>query len=89
VLTVNWPDVALNEINTREDLARYLQEPAQHLPDGEVALENPSTPEFVDASARWTAVMGGIFRNVLGDPVPDTPDWAMIAAIFRAATIHE
>jgi hypothetical protein len=33
--------------------------------------------------------MGGFFKNVVGESVPDNPDWAMIAAIFRAAVIYE
>lgn len=86
---MNWPDAALNEINTREDLARYLQDLSRLIRAREIALENPSTPDFVEASARWTKAMGGFFKNVVGEPVPDSPDWAMVAAIFRAAVTYE
>ncbi|WP_457757799.1 DUF7660 family protein [Streptomyces mirabilis] len=52
-------------------------------------LQNPSTSDFVDASARWTKSMVGFFKNVIGEPVPEVPDWALIAAIFRAAVVYE
>ena len=88
-MAVNWPDPALNEINTREDLAKYLQGLAILLRDGKLELQNPSTSDFVDASARWTKSMDGFFKNVIGEPVPEAPDWALIAAIFRAAVVYE
>ncbi|MEU2436798.1 hypothetical protein ACFY9A_05380 [Streptomyces rubradiris] len=86
---MNWPDPQLNEIKTREDLAAYLQDLAKAVSDGRIALENPSTVDFVDASARWTKAMDGFFKNVIEEPVPDSPSWAMIAAIFRAAVSYE
>lgn len=86
---MNWPDPALNEINTREDLAKYLQGLAILLRDGKLELQNPSTSDFVDASARWTKSMDGFFKNVIGESVPEVPDWALIAAIFRAAVVYE
>jgi hypothetical protein len=86
---MNWPDAELNEIRSREDLAKYLQNLAKAIGDGRIALENPATPDFVDASGRWTKSMGGFFKNVIGEPVPESPSWAMIAAIFRAAVTYE
>ncbi len=86
---MNSPDAELNEIRSREDLAKYLQNLAKAISDGRVALENPSTQDFVDASGRWIKAMGGFFENVIGEPVPESPSWAMIAAIFRAAVTYE
>ncbi|MEV6805049.1 hypothetical protein [Streptomyces sp. NPDC051132] len=86
---MNWPDAQLNEIKSKADLAAYLQDLAKAVSDGRIALENPSTVDFVDASARWTKSMDGFFKNVIGEPVPDSPSWAMIAAIFRAAVTYE
>lgn len=86
---MNWPDAELNEITSREDLARYLQRLALKLRDEGTQLENPSTPDFIDAAGRWTKAMSGFFKNVVGQPVPNEPDWAMIGAIFRAAVIYE
>ncbi|MFJ5218725.1 hypothetical protein ACIP98_28890 [Streptomyces sp. NPDC088354] len=86
---MNWPDAQLNEIKSKDDLAAYLQDLAKAIGDGRIALENPSTVDFVDASARWTKAMDGFFKNVIGEPVPDSPNWAIIAAIFRAAVTYE
>jgi hypothetical protein len=43
----------------------------------------------VEAAGRWTGSMDGFFSNMMGAPAPETPDWAMIAAIFRAALVDE
>ncbi|MBS2966440.1 hypothetical protein KGA66_25590 [Actinocrinis puniceicyclus] len=86
---MNWPDAELNEIRSRGDLALYLQGLAQRLHDGELQSENLATADFVDAAGRWTKAMEGFFKNVVRQPVPEDPDWAMIAAIFRAAVVYE
>lgn len=86
---MNWPDPTINEINSREDLARYLAVLAESVRSGEISIENPSTDDFVDAAARWTESMHGFFKNIIKEPVPESPDWAIIAAIFRAALIYE
>ncbi|MFB8414658.1 hypothetical protein ACFC63_03945 [Streptomyces albidoflavus] len=86
---MNWPDAKLNEIQSREDLARYLAELARDIRDGNVAVENVTTYSFTDSAGRWTRSMDGFFKNVVKEPVPETPDWAMIAAIFRAALVYE
>jgi hypothetical protein len=86
---MNWQDATLNEIHSRDDLARFLSGLAERIRDGSLSIENPTTDSFVDAAGRWTRDMGGFFKNVIGEPVPETPDWAMIAAIFKTALIYE
>ncbi|MEV4638116.1 hypothetical protein AB0J80_12275 [Actinoplanes sp. NPDC049548] len=86
---MNWPDPELNAIATREDLARYLSGLAAEIRDGAVTAENSATDAFVDSAGRWTKSMDAFFENVLKEPVPDAPDWAMVAAIFRAALVYE
>ncbi|HEU5426162.1 MAG TPA: hypothetical protein VFU74_04790 [Actinocrinis sp.] len=54
-----------------------------------MSVENATSADFVDAAARWSRAMAGYFKNVVGEPVPDAPDWAMIAAIFSAAAVYE
>jgi hypothetical protein len=89
VVTVTWPDARLNAIESREDLARYLQELANAIDNGSVDTANSATSDFIDAAGRWSGSMDGFFQNVMGSQVPDTPSWAMIAAIFRAAIVYE
>lgn len=86
---LNWQDSELNAISTREDLARYLQSLATLMADGNVSVENPLTADFVDAAGRWTNAMNGYFKNIIKEPIPDEPSWAMIGAIFSAAMIYE
>ncbi|WP_433410580.1 DUF7660 family protein [Saccharomonospora azurea] len=76
-------------MESREDLARYLIGLAEQIRDGHLAPENVVTSDFVDSAGRWTRSMEGFFENVIGEPVPETPDWALIAAIFRAALVYE
>jgi hypothetical protein len=86
---MNWSDATLNEIQSREDLAYFLTGLAEKIRDGSLVVENATTDSFMDSAGRWTRSMDGFFRNVIKEPVPETPDWAMIAAIFRAALVYE
>ena len=86
---MNWPDARLDSIHTREDLGLFLVELANRLRAGEVRLENPSSVDFINAAGRWTKSMDGFFQNIMHEPVPQDPDWALIAAIFSAAIIYE
>ena len=86
---MHWQDAELAAIESREDLARYLESLGAMLREGAISTENPSTDAFIDAAGRWTKSMDGFFSNVLKEPVPDSPDWAMVAAIFRAALVYE
>lgn len=86
---MSWPDASLNEIKTREDLALYLIELGERVRSGELRAENSATAAFVDSAGRWTKSMDGFFNNIIKEPVPESPDWAMIAAIFRAALVYE
>ncbi len=86
---VSWQDAEIDVIEKREDLARYLVGLAARVRRGEIPIENSSTDAFVDSARRWTKSMDSFFKNVLKESVPDTPDWAMVAAIFRAALVYE
>jgi hypothetical protein len=86
---VNWQDPEIGAVGSREDLARYLVSLAARLREGDLSTENPSTDAFIDAAGRWTESMDGFFSNVLKEPVPDSPDWSMVAAMFRAALVYE
>ncbi|AOS64669.1 DUF7660 family protein [Actinoalloteichus hymeniacidonis] len=86
---MKWPDDTLNAIRTRDDLARFLSDLAEDIRDGRLSPENTTTDAFIDAAGRWTGSMDGFFQNVMKEPVPETPDWALVAAIFRAALVYE
>lgn len=84
-----WPVPAVEQVRSRADLSAFLTELADRMRDGSVSVENATSADFVDAAARWSRAMAGYFKNVVGEPVPDAPDWAMIAAIFSAAAVYE
>lgn len=86
---MTWPDPTLDAIRTRQDLARHLIGLAGRLREGDVVAENSSPESLIEAAGRWTGSMDGFFANVMKGPVPKDPDWAMIAAIFRAALVYE
>ncbi|WP_081748844.1 hypothetical protein [Nocardiopsis sp. CNT312] len=86
---MNWPDEALNEVRSREDLARFLIELSRKIRSGEMPVENFTAEGLVDAAGRWTYSMDGFFENIIQEPVPEIPDWSMVAAIFRSALIYE
>ncbi|GIE81913.1 hypothetical protein Aph02nite_78630 [Actinoplanes philippinensis] len=86
---MNWQDPEIAAVESREDLARYLVSLAARLRQGDNWTENPSTDAFIDAAGRWTKSMDGFFSNVLKEPVPDSPDWSTVAAMFRAALVYE
>lgn len=86
---MNWPDARVNSITSREDLARYLVELANEVRSGDLVAENVTVESLVGSAGRWTQAMDGFFVNVMREPVPERPDWAMVAAIFRAALVYE
>ncbi|WP_092557463.1 DUF7660 family protein [Actinoplanes derwentensis] len=86
---MNWKDPEIAAVESREDLARYLVSLAARLREGDLPTENPSTDAFIDAAGRWTKSMDVFFSNVLKEPVPDSPDWSTVAAVFRAALVYE
>ncbi|WP_304453415.1 hypothetical protein [Nocardiopsis sp. YSL2] len=86
---MKWPDESLNEVRSREDLARFLIELSGKMERGEIPVENLTAEGLVDAAGRWTCSMDGFFENIIQEPVPENPDWSMVAAIFRAALIYE
>ncbi|GAA0907904.1 DUF7660 family protein [Streptomyces thermoalcalitolerans] len=86
---MNWHDEALNQVQSREDLADYLARMAEMVRSGDMPAENITADSLIDAAARWTRSMDGFFKNIVKEPVPEEPDWSMIAAIFHAALIYE
>ncbi|PDP87834.1 hypothetical protein CQJ94_09940 [Glycomyces fuscus] len=86
---MKWPDEALSEIRSREDLARFLIELSGQVRGNKTPVENSTAEGFIDAAGRWVGSMEGFFSNIIQEPVPENPDWAMVAAIFRAALVYE
>ena len=76
-------------IETRQDLARFIEALLLDLKDNSEAWENPELERYLDALAAWTANMDGYFRNVLGQPAPEQPSWKVFGYMLLAARIYE
>lgn len=86
---MKWPDEALKEISSGEDLARFLVELSGQVKSKGTPVENSTVEGFLEAVGHWAGSMEGFFDNISKEPVPENPDGAMVAAIFRAALVYE
>ncbi|MET8030045.1 DUF7660 family protein [Streptomyces avermitilis] len=75
-------------VTTRADLVSYINLLAQEAQAPSCGWENPSLDRYLEALAAWTDDMDGYFGN-RGEPVPDRPDWSLIAGMLRAACFYE
>jgi hypothetical protein len=75
-------------VASRDDLVAYLIDLSSRAREGRTAVENASTPEFIEAAAYWTRAMDGFFAN-RGEEAPEAPSWSTIAMIFSAALVYE
>jgi hypothetical protein len=78
----------VEQIQTREDFARFLKALAHEAESHGDEWENPDLPRFLEAAAAWTGAMPGYFRNI-GEPLPEHPSWKLFAQILVAATLYE
>jgi hypothetical protein len=76
-------------INTRQDLAEFIQALLRDLETNQQEWENPQLERYLDALAAWTTDMDGYFRNVHGHPGPEQPTWRIIGYMLLAARTYE
>jgi hypothetical protein len=75
-------------VHSRTDLAAYVEKLSRAATAEADDWENPSLERYLDALSGFIGDMDGYFLN-RGEPVPDQPDWAMIAKMLRAACFYE
>ncbi|MFE4829928.1 hypothetical protein [Streptomyces sp. NPDC056672] len=75
-------------VTTRADLVSYIRQLSQEAGVTSSSWENQSLDRYLEALSSWTNDMDGYFIN-RGEPVPDTPDWSLIASMLRAACFYE
>ena len=75
-------------VSSRDDLSAFLRELARQASLDLDAFENRTVPDYLEAASAWVVDMDGVFAN-LGQRVPETPTWALVAQIFLAATAYE
>ncbi|MGX5181441.1 DUF7660 family protein [Streptomyces avermitilis] len=75
-------------VRSRADLVSYIKQLAQEAQAPSSSWENQSLDRYLEALSAWTDDMDGYFIN-RGEPVPDRPDWSLIAGMLRAACFYE
>jgi hypothetical protein len=77
-----------DEVTGRQELAVFLNELLAQVEGAPTAIPNSTLAEFLSGALGWIEDLDGYFLN-RGEPVPDQPTWALVAAIFAAAAIYE
>ncbi|MGW6206299.1 DUF7660 family protein [Streptomyces sp. NPDC055089] len=77
-----------SRVRTRADLVSYIRQLSQEAHASSSGWENQSLDSYLEALSAWTSDMDGYFSD-RGEPVPDRPDWSLIASMLRAACFYE
>ncbi|MEV0782826.1 hypothetical protein AB0I52_07550 [Streptomyces sp. NPDC050423] len=75
-------------VQRRDDLVTFLRSAADDLSKNPERWENSSLESFLAAWAAWLDDMPGWYEN-RGIPVPEQPDWQLIAHMVMAARVYE
>jgi len=81
-------DREANNVQTREDLARFLNLLLEDLKDPRGAWENPTLDSYLEALAEVVNGLDARFAN-LGMNLPDQPTWLLMADMLLAAKTYE
>lgn len=81
-------DARASKLLSRSELAGFLEQLADSLLEEPESWENVDLESFLRAWSAWLHDMDGFFAN-LGEPVPDSPSWQLIAQMLMAARIYE
>ncbi|MCT9006616.1 DUF7660 family protein [Streptomyces sp. NPDC054766] len=76
-------------VKSYKDLAAYIHLLVERIDDGSIRVENPQTVDYLGAAGSWVSSLRGYYLNSAGTPVPEQPDWELIAVILSAALIYE
>ncbi|HZT82113.1 MAG TPA: hypothetical protein VFA26_17935 [Gemmataceae bacterium] len=79
---------SVGQIQSRHDLAVFVDALREHLRHHPEEWENRDLPSFLEAMAAWVEDMDGYFKT-RGEPVPDQPTWQTLAQILLAAKVYE
>lgn len=75
-------------VSSRAELELFLHDLALEIQADPEAIPNNTVASYVEGASGWVGDMHGWFKNE-GREMPSSPTWAMIAMIFRSATVYE
>lgn len=75
-------------VGTRQDLARFVNDLRLDLETSSDAWENPTLDRYLEALDAWLTDLDGAYLN-RGEPLPDQPDWSLVARMLVAASMYE
>ena len=81
--SIPWPSAA-----SRRELVKYIEALTESIRQSPELWENRDLDSYLDALGGWIDGMDGYFQN-LGQEVPTTPTWDLIAMALRAAATYE
>ena len=78
----------MKEIKTKKDFVSYVHELSKEYHNNSESWPNKNLDTFLEALAAWVEDMDGYYLNQ-GQPIPEKPDWQMIANMLAAAKVYE
>jgi hypothetical protein len=81
-------DNEVDNVQTREDLARFLNLLLEDLMSPNSEWENPTLDSYLEALAAVVDGLDARFAN-LGMKLPDEPSWQLVADVLLAARTYE
>lgn len=76
------------KIQSREDLAVFMENLKQDLIEHPEAWENADLHSFLDAMQSWVKAMEWCYKNH-GKEMPNLPTWQMFGDILMGARVYE
>ena len=73
---------------SREELVAFIDALSDSFDPDSIEWENVSVPDYLRGCAGWLHDAAGAYRSV-GEPMPASVTWALVARMLRAGTIYE
>jgi hypothetical protein len=69
-------------------LVRIRERPQAQFETSGHAWENPTLDRYLEALAAWLTDLEGWYAH-RQEPMPDQPDWSLVAQMLAAASVYE
>jgi hypothetical protein len=78
----------IEKIRTRQDFIAFLRALKKDYVENISSWENRDVGAFLEAMASWVEDMDGFYINK-GLPLPEKPDWKVLADILMGGKLYE